>query len=407
MPEAFTTYLENLSTLSTAELDRSAVELVGAEKQHVARVIAHIAEIARRKGDLEQGYPNLFEYCVRRLGLSEGSVALRIQVANVCRRFPQVLSALASGAIRLSVAGRLAPYLTAATVEKLLQDAAGMTRREVEEYLVSLSPRPVLEPAIRRRPSRREDVAGMEPAAPGDSRPRAPAPPASFPFLASAPPAASPAPSLRPSRVEPARSDVYNFRFAAGKDFREKLLRLAEVLGVEQAERNMGEVLERALDLALERKDPRRKHERRLARAKPPMAPAPGSAPVATPAAPAAMTAPETPAASRHVPSPVRGRVLGRAGHRCEFTGPDGTRCTSRTGLEIEHTRAYALFHSHEERFLQALCPAHNRLRAERVFGGEFIRRKVEERRRRRTSVVVNRECEVAARPGSTSASGS
>src|SRR3989442_16033650 len=50
--------------------------------------ILHIAEISRRKGELERGYPNLFEYCVRRLNLSEGSVALRIQVAKVARPKP-------------------------------------------------------------------------------------------------------------------------------------------------------------------------------------------------------------------------------------------------------------------------------------------------------------------------------
>ena len=47
-----------------------------AEKQNVAFVIAHIAEISRRKADPERAYPNLFAYCLQRLGLSEGSVAL-------------------------------------------------------------------------------------------------------------------------------------------------------------------------------------------------------------------------------------------------------------------------------------------------------------------------------------------
>ena len=60
-------------------------------------------------------------------------------------------------------------------------------------------------------------------------------------------------------------------------------------------------------------------------------------------------------APSRHVPAAVRDRVLERAGHRCEFTGPAGVRCTARTGLEIEPTRPFALFRSHEERFLEAL----------------------------------------------------
>ena len=153
MSEKFTAYFERLEGLSTEELDRSVAELVRAENRNVALVIAHIAEISRRKGELERGYPNLFEYCVRRLNLSEGSVALRIQVANVARRFPQVLASLAEGRISLSVAGRLAPHLLEENVERLLQDCAGMSKRAVEEYLVALKPKPAFEPSIRKLPS--------------------------------------------------------------------------------------------------------------------------------------------------------------------------------------------------------------------------------------------------------------
>ena len=82
MNETFKAYFARLEGLSAEEIDRSVVALVRAENRHVAWVIAHIAEIARRKVELEHGYQNLFDYCVRRLGLSEGSVALRIQVAR-------------------------------------------------------------------------------------------------------------------------------------------------------------------------------------------------------------------------------------------------------------------------------------------------------------------------------------
>ena len=138
MIEKVKTYFETLEGLSTEELDRSTERLVRAEKRNVALVIAHIAEMSRRKGHLERGYQNLFEYCTRRLHLSEGSVALRIQVANVSRRFPQILVALAENQMSLTVAGLLAPVLTESNVEKLLADCTGMTKREAEEYLVAL-----------------------------------------------------------------------------------------------------------------------------------------------------------------------------------------------------------------------------------------------------------------------------
>src|SRR4029450_8448372 len=103
MRETCETCFERLETLSNDELDLSAVALVRAENRNAADLIAHLAEISRRKAALERGYPSLFEYCVRRLGLSEGSIALRIQVANVARQFPQVLAALGEGRISLSV----------------------------------------------------------------------------------------------------------------------------------------------------------------------------------------------------------------------------------------------------------------------------------------------------------------
>jgi hypothetical protein len=84
---------------------------------------------------------------------------------------------------------------------------------------------------------------------------------------------------------------------------------------------------------------------------------------------------------SRHVPDAVRDRVLERAGYQCEFVGPDGTRCTARTNLGIDHTRAFAIYRSHDERWLQAVCGMHNLLRAKQTFGPEYIDRMIEARR--------------------------
>src|SRR3972149_8125675 len=157
MIEKLKTYFERLESLSTEELDRSVEKLVRAEKRNLALVIAHIAEMSRRKGQLERGYKSLFEYCTRRLHLSEGSVALRIQVANVSRRFPQILVALLENRMSLTVAGLLAPVLTESNLEKLLGDCAGITKREAEEYLVALRPKPVFAPSIRKTPSRPQE----------------------------------------------------------------------------------------------------------------------------------------------------------------------------------------------------------------------------------------------------------
>jgi hypothetical protein len=252
MVKKFKTYFESLERLSTKALDRAAVQLVRAEKRNVALLIAHIAEMSRRKAGLECGYKNLFEYGVKRLNLSEGSVALRLQVANVCRRFPQLLVSLAENRLSLTVAGKLAPHLCEDNVEKLLAECAGMTKREVDEYLVALKPKPVFNPSIRKQPSPESEKA----------RPEAQQSPA---LSAADTPSRRP-PSASPNLLEPASPDLFNFRFAAGGDFKKKFERLAEVLGVENPQKNMAEVFERAVEISLEKKAPERKLERRLER---------------------------------------------------------------------------------------------------------------------------------------------
>ncbi len=199
MLERFKSYFGKLERLSDGELDRSAEKLVCAEKQNVAKLIAHIAEMSRRKVALELGYKSTFHYCVERLQLSEGSVASRIHVANVSIRFPQLLVALAENRISLTVAGLLAPHLSEDNVDTLLADCAGMTKKTVLEYLVRIEPKRVFEPSIRRRPAR-------------------PVPVEAAPAARSAAPPCESTTSKRqlspssPNILQPARPTVFNFR---------------------------------------------------------------------------------------------------------------------------------------------------------------------------------------------------
>jgi hypothetical protein len=189
------------------------------------------------------------------------------------------------------------------------------------------------------------------------------------------------------------------------------------VLGIRNPVRNMGAVLGRAIDIALEEKDPQRKLARRrrreedarraseVAAAVSPRpdevaaqnqdaAPRPDEVAAPRLVEARAMRPERRPereearprAKSRYIPSATCERVFERAGYRCEYTGPDGTRCNSRTGLEIEHTRPFAIHGSHDERYLRVYCRGHNRLAAEMVYGERFIERKIEESRRRQAS---------------------
>jgi hypothetical protein len=145
----------------------------------------------------------------------------------------------------------------------------------------------------------------------------------------------------------------------------------------------MAEILEQALDVALDKKDPKRKLERRKARQK--LAKArPRPEEMSEDVEPGVPRVKDEPARSRYIPPEVIERVHARANNQCEYKSADGKRCRSRTGLQVEHERPFAIFRSHDEQFLFLLCPPHNRLAAEHVYGVEFIQRKIDERRGRR-----------------------
>jgi hypothetical protein len=298
----------------------------------------------------------------------------------------------------LSVAGLLAPHLSEANASQFIRDCERRTRREAERYLAAFKARPAFEPSMRKRPASPESSqptheASLETSKDGASGEDSPS---SEPIDSLAPaselPPAPKAPASSPSVLQPAAPDLFNVRFSASGGFRAKLLRLAEVLGIERPERRLGEVLERALDLALEQKAPERKAARRAKREAARAANGPRSNEAEGAGESARDRAegvghesPPTPeraeTRSRHLSAALRHRVLARAGYQCEYRGPGGRRCPQRTGLEIDHRRPFARGGGHEEENLRALCKAHNLFRAEKDFGQAVIRTKAAARR--------------------------
>jgi len=169
-------------------------------------------------------------------------------------------------------------------------------------------------------------------------------------------------------------------------------LRAAEVLGIKNPQRNLAEVLERALDLTLEKKDPQQKLERRREReqkrreagstgagsAQAGNGAFPRAHEEATKERPAEVPAPKK--RSRWIPSAVRELVLERGGYQCQFRGPDGTRCIQRTQLQVDHIQAFSKEGKSEASNLQILCKAHNLFRAKEEFGAELIRQRISEK---------------------------
>ena len=125
----------------------------------------------------------------------------------------------------------------------------------------------------------------------------------------------------------------------------------------------------------MEQKDPQRRQQRREKRE----ARKAEKATVGTPRLDEVVNESSSPAAarSRHIPLPVRDRLLEKAGHRCEYVSSEGVRCTERTLLAIDHIEPWGLGGTSDEANLRVIRAPHNRLLAERCYGGELIERRI------------------------------
>ncbi len=163
--------------------------------------------------------------------------------------------------------------------------------------------------------------------------------------------------------IEVARPGVYNVRFSAGKSMKQKLERFAEVLGIDCATRHMPEIFEKALDLALEKMDPKKKLERRIKRQVARSKTRPDEAKKRDAGSRAFQAPPGAQASrlhlSRYIPSSVRERRLEHADYQCEFRGPSGVRCTARTRLEVDHIEPVGKGGSCDEENLRVYCRGH------------------------------------------------
>ena len=79
----------------------------------------------------------------------------------------------------------------------------------------------------------------------------------------------------------------------------------------------------------------------------------------------------------RYIPRALRRAVYKRDNGRCSFVSPTGQCCTESRYLHIDHILPFAKGGKTEISNLRLLCSAHNKLCAERHFGREYIKHKI------------------------------
>ncbi|MGH2405408.1 MAG: hypothetical protein ACRDGN_13255, partial [bacterium] len=216
-----------VAQLSDHDLLAQVKDLAQREREATVGLIVHLAELDERRLYLAEGHPSLFKYCTDVLHLSEHAAYNRIETARAVRHFPVILEHLAAGWVNLSAVRRLAPQLTPENHEDVLALARHKNKREIEELIARLHPRPPVPDVIRKLPARtpeasRAPVGAQEP--PGPSRDDdAPVSSLAVPPAAMAAPAVPPAPPARRAVVSPIAPERYKVQFTAGAEVHAKL----------------------------------------------------------------------------------------------------------------------------------------------------------------------------------------
>ncbi|MPZ16880.1 MAG: hypothetical protein GEV06_03020 [Luteitalea sp.] len=370
------TLFSPFNQLSDSDLLREVTRLAAREREATARLVGSLAELDPRRLYLREGCASLFAYCVRVLHLAEHAAYDRIEVARAARRFPAILGHLAAGAVTLTTIRLLAPHLTTENQAAVLAEAQHRTRREVEQIVARLQPRPDVPSTVRKLPT---------PTAPHPNTPTAEsssltaaranadaAPPCATPASsAAAPPPPAPAPTpTRPTVVAPLAPTRYKVSFTISAETYAKLQEAQALLRHVIPSGDPALIFDRALTL-LVAQCARTKHAAtttpRPRRASTAVGPAVDH-PRGTSARVDGATAGATVVRSRHIPAEVKRQVWARDGGRCAFVSPSGRRCAERGFLEFHHLVPYAKDGEPAVENLQLRCRQHNRYEAERDF---------------------------------------
>jgi hypothetical protein len=143
-----------LASLPDDELLRLLAELLGHSRRCESNLVAHIGEVDERGVYSREAVPSMFAYCVEVLHLSGAEAYLRIAAARAAREHPVLLEMLGDGRLHLSGIAKLAPILTVENRDALLSRAVHKSKRQIEELVAELAPRPDVPALMRRLPSR-------------------------------------------------------------------------------------------------------------------------------------------------------------------------------------------------------------------------------------------------------------
>ena len=334
----------DVAALSDEDLEKSLLEVSFQGHLLLAAQLVHLSEIEHRRRELEAGYSSLYDYCTRRLRLSNGEAFRRIAACRMLRRFPVMLAPLARGELNLCSIVLLRDVLTEANVEDVVRRASEKTTRQVEELVAELAPKPDVPSRIRALPVETPPNEVM-------------------PFVA--PEKARPAPTPT-QRVEPLSEQRHRIEFTASTALRKKIERIADLMRHSNPKGDLEVIFDRAADLLLAELE-----KKRLGKTKGPR---------------------KSKGPADDVSQEVRRAVFERDGERCTFVSADGQRCPATTLLELDHADSRGLGGAHTVENLRVRCRPHNKLHAEKTFGRAHVEERIHFRQRKSQRVKAAKD---------------
>ena len=328
--------VKKISALSDDEL---LVQLSDASKQSrrgEAALVAHIAEVDARGLYAREASPSMFRFCMDVLHLSEAEAYRRINAARLSRRFPVLLRMLEDGRIHLCGIAVISKHLTEANCEEVFAEATHKSKRELEELVAKLAPKPDAPPTIRKRLQPKASSESSKASDEAREEPRK-----------NDPPAAPPAAHEKQPTVAPLSPASYLVKFTASAELRDKLERLEALIPGS----DLASVIDAAVSEKLERLAAKRFGKTNHPRTN-------------------VEDADSSPGV-RGIAAAVKRFVWVRDGGQCTFVTRDGKRCPERHRLEYHHDNAYGRGGDRSANNIRLMCKRHNLYMAKLDFGKE------------------------------------
>ena len=309
------------------DMDRRLLELASQERGIVATFVVELAAFGSREHHRELGYPSLFYYCVRQLGLPRSSAFRRSEVARLIARFPAIESPFLNRRLSIRALVELREVLTEENQAEVLARAEGMNQEQAQLLAVELRPKPVPRDVCRAIPLSLSGTGAAETAKPvpretaGSARTAAPK-----------------------ESIKPLTSQLRRLGVTVSAEFMAELEQVRAALSHSVPDGDFESVVRAGFKLLLEG-DRKRKGLTEKPRPQ------------------------KSAATGRNVPAAVKRQVWKRDEGRCTSPMGDGQRCGATRKLEFDHHVEVALGGESTVENVRLLCKAHNLMKAERNLG--------------------------------------